>query len=145
MDQSHLLYALLLTFAAGLSTGIGSLIGFFAKTSHGKFLSYSLGFSAGVMIYVSLVEIFAKARQSFTQHSGSSYGYLWTFLFFMAGILLIAVIDKLIPSYENPHEPRGIKDLSPEAKKTHRLHRMGIFAALAIAIHNFPEGIATFI
>lgn len=135
-----------LTCFAGLSTGIGSLIGLLAKTSNKKFLSVSLGFSAGVMIYVSMIEIFFKARHSLEAAIGQKPGYCLTVLAFFSGIALIAFIDKLIPSYENPHE---IKDFQNDNNKatTHKtkLYRMGIFVALAISIHNFPEGLATFI
>lgn len=46
----------------------------------------------------------------------------------------------------NPHECRKIEDLDPEAraKCEGKLMRLGMFTALAIAIHNFPEGLATF-
>jgi ZIP family zinc transporter len=63
-DAGTVLFAFSLTLMAGLSTGIGSALAFFAKTTNTRFLTASLGFSAGVMIYVSLVEIFVKARES---------------------------------------------------------------------------------
>ncbi len=144
--EGNVLFALGLTIFAGLSTGIGSLIGFVSKKFNPRFLSATLGFSAGVMIYVSLVEIFAKARDSLTLGLGARMGYIATTASFFAGMLLIALIDKLIPSYENPHEMNTVEKLActDECEKN-KLMRMGAFSALAIAIHNFPEGLATFL
>ena len=144
---------LLLTLLAGLSTGIGSLIAFLCKHTNRKFLSVSLGFSAGVMIYVSFVEIFTEAQETLVGQLGTKAGSWTTVAAFFGGILLIAIIDKLVPSEENPHEMKNIEDVNktvlaePEKKdsKDHSLMRMGLFTALAIAIHNFPEGLATFV
>lgn len=147
-DTGAVLFAFSLTLFAGLSTGIGSALAFFAKETNTRFLTASLGFSAGVMIYVSLVEIFVKARDSLEAAVGPTQGYLLTTLAFFCGIALIALIDKFVPSFENPHEIRGVEEMSlpeDEALKKRRLKRMGLFSALAIAIHNFPEGLATFV
>jgi len=143
--ENNVLFALGLTLFAGLSTGIGSLIGFLSKEFNPRFLTIALGFSAGVMIYVSMIEIFVKARDSLSVSYGDKMGYVLTVVSFFAGIAVIALIDKLIPSYENPHEmnvEQKIKDSTDEQKK--KLMRMGMFSALAIGIHNFPEGLATF-
>lgn len=143
--ENNVLFALGLTLFAGLSTGIGSLIGFMSKEFNPRFLTIALGFSAGVMIYVSMIEIFVKARDSLSVSYGDKMGYVLTVVSFFAGIAVIALIDKLIPSYENPHEmnvEQKIKDSTDEQKK--KLMRMGMFSALAIGIHNFPEGLATF-
>jgi ZIP family zinc transporter len=153
MESENILFALALTIFAGLSTGIGSAIAFFAKTTNRKFLSLSLGFSAGVMIYVSFVEIFPKARTAMLEHfvnngsenaAADKMAYWYTVIAFFAGVLLIALIDKLIPSVENPHELHAVEDMSKNQQNNKRLMRMGLFAALAIGIHNFPEGLATF-
>lgn len=146
MNSGNVLFALGLTVLAGLSTGIGSLLAFFSKKFNPKFLSAALGLSAGVMIYVSFVEIFPKAQESLTAFYGARAGQWYTILAFFAGIALIALIDFLVPSYENPHEIKNmnldeVKDAIPDDKK---LMRMGVFSAIAIAIHNFPEGLATF-
>ncbi len=146
MDGS-VLYALGLTLFAGLATGVGSLIAFFTSRTNTKFLSFSLGFSAGVMIYVSLVEIFVKAKVALVSELGVKQGYLFTVIGFFGGMLLIALIDKLIPKQGNPHEVKMVEDLqkSPQNAEYSKLMKMGIFTALAIGIHNFPEGIATFV
>ena len=138
------LFALGLTVFAGLSTGIGSMMAFFSKKFNPKFLAGSLGFSAGVMIYVSLVEIFVKAKDSLINHYGDKQGYWYTVIAFFVGIGIIALIDKLVPSFENPHELKNIDKEQLEEGKKNKLMRMGLFSALAIGIHNFPEGLATF-
>ena len=145
MDFNTYLFAFLLTLFAGLSTGIGSALAFFAKRTNTRFLSVSLGFSAGVMIYVSFVEIFLKAKDSLIETLGEDQGWLVTVLAFFGGIALIGIIDRLIPAAENPHEVKTIEDANSPAQKKQKLMRMGLFTALAIGIHNFPEGLATFV
>jgi ZIP family zinc transporter len=147
--------ALALTAFAGLSTGVGSAIAFFARRTNYRFLSVATGFSAGVMLYVSFVEILPKSAEALAEEAGARAGGWWATVAFFAGILLILLIDRLIPSAENPHEvraeskfdavhsgasPQEVLHTTPE-----KLHRMGLFTALAIAIHNFPEGLATFL
>jgi len=142
--MNPVLFAFSLTLFAGLSTGIGSAMAFYAKKTNEKFLSGALGFSAGVMIYVSFVEIFVKARTSLEAVMGPTKGYWATTLAFFAGIAVIGIIDKFVPTFENPHELRDASDMTEDAKREKELLRMGMFSALAIAIHNFPEGLATF-
>ncbi|MFW5975619.1 MAG: zinc transporter ZupT [Desulfosalsimonas sp.] len=146
MPPEDAVFAFSLTLLAGLATGIGSALAFFAKTTSTRFLSVSLGFSAGVMIYVSMIEIFFKANDSLTQVLGDSRGYQATTLAFFLGILVIAVIDRLVPSFENPHEVRNVEDIenAGAVSDKNNLLRMGTLSALAIGIHNFPEGLATF-
>ena len=147
MGSENVLLAFGLTLFAGLSTGLGSALAFLAKRTNTKVLSAALGFSAGVMIYVSFLEIFPKAKDSLVVEFGRSGGYWLTVLSFFAGIAFIAIIDKLVPSFENPHEIHRTEEMDiPEAaERFKKLYRMGLFTALAIAIHNFPEGLATFI
>lgn len=147
MFTEPVLFAFGLTLFAGLSTGIGSALAFFTKTTNTKFLSLALGFSAGVMIYVSMIEIFFKAKDSLVAEMGEKMGSWITVISFFGGIFFIALIDKLIPSIENPHEIRLVEEMDEAAKKEHKnkkLMKMGTFTALAIAIHNLPEGLATF-
>lgn len=165
-------FAFGLTLLAGMATGIGSMIAFGARRTNYRFLSVSTGFSAGVMLYVSFVEIFYKGVDALT----AAYGPYWSHWVnagsFFAGMLLIGIIDNLIPSAENPHEthdeietaplrdpsavPPDFSTMVPAGadpgfglhRHTHsekKLLRMGLFTALAIGIHNFPEGLATFL
>ncbi len=152
MELSTVLFAFGLTLFAGLATGIGSALAFLTRTTNTKFLSAALGFSAGVMIYVSFIEIFVKARDELMSTHGEVMGTWITVLSFFGGITLIALIDKLVPNYENPHELHSIEEMDKtlqslpdnEAHDFGKLKRMGMFTALAIGIHNFPEGLATF-
>ncbi len=148
MATENLLLAFGLTIFAGMATGIGSVLAFFTKHTNTRFLTFSLGFSAGVMIYVSLVEILPESFHQLSIGFSEKWGSWLSVLSFFGGIAIIALIDKLIPSYENPHEMRPIEAISQAtselAKDKSKLHRMGILSAVAITIHNFPEGIATF-
>jgi len=142
MNQ-NVLVALLLTLGAGLATGIGSTIAFLAKHTNKRLLSFSLGLSGGVMVYVSFVELLRQADTALTAEWGARTGGIATVAAFFAGIGLIGVIDRLVPSVENPHEARLVEEMEARPRNP-KLMRMGIMTALAIAIHNFPEGIATF-
>ncbi len=145
MEISTVLLAFTLTLFAGLATGIGSVLSLFAKKTNTKFLSLALGFSAGVMIYVSFVEIFKKANELLSASMGEPKG-LWVSVFaFFFGIIFIAVIDKMVPSMGNPHEVHTVEEMDGKSEEhKSNLMRLGVFTALAIAIHNFPEGLATF-
>ena len=147
----NVLFAFGLTLFAGLATGIGSAIAFFSRRTNTKFLSIALGFSAGVMLYVSFIEIFFKAKDSLVAELGTKPGTWATVGAFFGGILLAGLIDKLVPSFENPHEIHKVEEMEALAmggeekvQEMKKLYRMGIFTAIAIAIHNFPEGLATF-
>ncbi len=148
--MNNVLMALGLTLFAGMATGIGSLIAFTAKRTNHRFLSVSTGFSAGVMLYVSFIEIFPKGLAEMIACQGDRRGYLYTTLGFFGGMLLIGLIDNLVPSEENPHEPHSDAETAllhepKSATDNPKLLRMGMFTALAIGIHNFPEGLATFL
>ena len=145
--------AFLLTLFAGLSTGFGALLAFFSKAKDHTFLSIGMGFSAGVMVYVSFVEILEKSKTAFIAiYTSPILGESLALICFFGGIGFSALIDKFIPEDVNPHEPKSDKELSvlKEGNKhsllqNSALKRTGIFTALAIGIHNFPEGFATFI
>ncbi len=169
--MNEVMLAFGLTLFAGMATGIGSIIAFTAKRTNYRFLSIATGFSAGVMLYVSFVEIFFKGVESLTGRYGDYWGHWINAASFFGGMLLIGVIDNLIPAAENPHEihaeketrplhdpkapipvfPAGenasahTEDLHDHSAQHHKLMRMGLFTALAIGIHNFPEGLATFL
>lgn len=139
-------FAFGLTLFAGLSTGVGSAMAFFAKRTNTKMLSVALGFSAGVMLYVSFAEILVKGKDALVSSLGEVQGAWVTVLSFFGGIAIIALIDYLVPSQENPHEIQKVEAMDDqcEACRYKKLYRMGLFTALAIGIHNFPEGLATF-
>ncbi len=141
---SQIAIAVGLTLIAGLSTGIGSLMAFFSSRTNKKFLTWALGLSAGVMVYVSFMEIMPEALESMEQITPGKMGEIYVLLAFFAGIALIALIDYLIPEDENPHEIACVETLQESVKST-TLHRTAFMLAIAIGIHNFPEGIATFI
>lgn len=144
--MNNILLAFGLTLFAGLSTGIGSALAFFTKKTNTKFLAISLGFSAGVMIYVSMVEIYVKAKDSLVAVLGLKAGSWVTTAAFFGGMLLIAIIDKVVPNEENPHHLHKVEDIKESKVQVEdNLMRTGVFTALAVGIHNFPEGLATFI
>ncbi|MGM0518128.1 MAG: zinc transporter ZupT [Campylobacterota bacterium] len=142
-----------LTLFAGLSTSIGAILAFFSKEKNYKVLSLGMGFSAGVMIYVSFMEILQKSKESFSLLFDSTIiGESIALSCFFSGIIASAIIDNLIPKDVNPHEPKSNKELQELKPNNHNsvlknssLKRTGIFTALAIGIHNFPEGFATFV
>lgn len=139
--------AFLLTLLAGLATALGALLIFVSKKDNTKFLSIGLGFSAGVMIYISLVEILAKSQSAFSHHYGLLNGEILGLIAFFIGIGLTFIIDQLIPDTVNPHHALeyGEDHISTVNAQYSFLTRVGLFTAVAIAIHNFPEGFATFV
>lgn len=149
--EGNVLFAFMLTLLAGLSTGIGGLIAFFVRKHQPTFLSFGLGFSAGVMIYISFVELLEEAHEGLVEAWGETLGPWGAVGAFFLGILSTAIIDALVPEPENPHEVPSQEELEGvqeegvyPAQASRRLMRMGLFTALAIALHNFPEGMATF-
>ncbi|QGU06966.1 Zinc transporter ZupT [Corynebacterium occultum] len=142
--MSAILIAFGMTVFAGLATGIGGLIAILKKNPDDRFMASALGFSAGVMLYVSMVEILPKAIDHLSTDHGVKNGNWWAILSFFAGIVLIAAIDRLVPTAINPHE--SMTQDTPELQaRRQKLMKMGTLTALAIAIHNFPEGFATFL
>lgn len=150
LDQEpSVAFALLLTLVAGLSTGLGSVLGLLNRRFSPSQLTLALSFSAGVMLYVSFVEIFPKAREALTRAIGAGPGYWVTVLAFFGGIALISLIDRLLPGHPSALSPELQPETAPAAQSGARarskLLRTGLFSALAITIHNLPEGLATFI
>ncbi len=138
------------TLLAGISTGIGSALAFFAKRTNTKFLSLSLGFSAGVMIYVSFVELFANSIKILAIEHGNKLGTFYSILSFFSGILLILLIDAFRPHGENPHEVHLIEEMDKKNEESKSLFKpqllkVGLLTAMVLAIHNFPEGMVTFL
>jgi zinc transporter, ZIP family len=168
--MSNVWIALGLTFAAGMATAIGSVIAFAAKRTNYRFLAVATGFSGGAMLYVSFVEIYFKGAESLVGQYGENWGHWVNTASFFGGMLLTGLIDALIPGEANPHEIHSDLEIVPLRKPStlrldsvaptqtrlgspdvhdhiaHRkLMRTGMFTAFAIGIHNFPEGMATFL
>ncbi|MFZ5946263.1 MAG: zinc transporter ZupT [Bacillota bacterium] len=144
MESTNVIIAFALTAFAGLATGIGSILTLFTQRTNTKLLSVSLGFSAGVMIYVSMIEIFFKAKEALIMELGLSTGSWLTVTAFFGGMLLIAVIDKLIPSFGNPHQLHRVEEMEQIEGNNNSLMKLGLLTGVSIAVHNFPEGLATF-
>ena len=142
MDPNAL-FALGLTLFAGLCTGIGGGIALVAKKTNPSLLALSLGLSAGVMVYISFMELLGSALDTLKGGFGEVRGELFGVLAFFAGILLIMLLDFVIPEADNPHEVHAIEEL--QKPRTQGLKRVGLVSAIVIAVHNFPEGMVTFL
>lgn len=144
--------ALILTLIAGSATGIGGALVLFKKKLSSNFLAGALGLSAGVMIFISLAELFPEA-QAMIAETQMPHGKAFVLVAFFVGMGLITLIDFAIPEYENPHEASGLSldartaavGILEQTGSEKAMQRLGLMSALAIAVHNFPEGIATFI
>ena len=151
--MNEIITALLMTLIAGAATGIGGAMVLFKKKLSSNTLAGALGLSAGVMIFISLAELFPEAQAEIAAVGSFTHGEALILVAFFVGMGIIMLIDFLIPEYENPHEASGLSleaqtpavGMMENTVNKKALHRLGIFSALAIAIHNFPEGIATFI
>lgn len=145
--ETGLLIAFLVTLGAGLSTGLGSGLALFAKATNDRFLAGALGFSAGVMLYVSFVEILPKSMD-FLGGSDNAAGMVEGSMAFLSGLLLMALLYRFLPDLPMPRAAeRQLPTEQPELdlhEPRARLFKAGLLIALAITIHNFPEGIATF-
>ena len=148
--MNGILTALLLTLIAGAATGVGGAMVLFKKRISSNFLAGALGLSAGVMIFISLAELLPEAQAEIASLGSIKYGEAFALLAFFGGMGIIMLIDFLVPEYENPHEASELSldecnNQLEQSSNAKALHKLGIMSALAIAIHNFPEGIATFI
>ena len=135
------LVALAVTTAAGLATGLGSLLVFASKKPNARLLAFGLAFAGGAMVYASLAEILNKSIQSFSLDYGDRLGFTWGTLAFLGGVFMIMAIDHLVP---NPHERLEVDDPYFRDHNRDYIKRVGLLTALAITAHNFPEGLATF-
>ncbi len=132
---------LLMTVFAGLATVIGGFITFLVNRKSLKILSLGLGFSAGVMIFVSLTEILNTAEELLKQYYPIDYHWIM-FWGFIAGVIISKLIDTFLPDHVEDDLGSDNKNTS---KKEHRIKRAGLLTAIAIAVHNFPEGLGTFL
>ena len=150
--MNGIISALILTLIAGAATGIGGALVLFKKKISSGFLAGALGLSAGVMIFISMAEMFPESQEMIAG-TGLAHGEAFVLVAFFVGMGLITLIDFAIPEYENPHEAPGLSldsktaavGMLEQTGNEKAMHRLGLLSALAIAVHNFPEGIATFI
>lgn len=178
VDQNAALGAVLVT-CAGLATGLGASAVFFKRLvelASKRVLAVGIGLSAGVMLYVSFVEIFQKSLGAFLDFGYAEHdAYLCATICFFSGAVLMKAIGGMVHLLDRDEVHHGgidlpMNELTPgnsdqgangdsaqvvpgaqkecptnEKEKAKKLQRMGINTALAIAIHNFPEGLATFV
>ncbi|UCE13368.1 MAG: zinc transporter ZupT, partial [Candidatus Heimdallarchaeota archaeon] len=124
-----------LSLFAGLSTTLGAVSVFIFKKDDTKIISLSMGFSAGVMLGVSIFELLPEAI--------ASLEILLAGLFFLSGMILVALLDFLIP-HEYMHEHSCDEDDTlANVKRNPNLMRTGLLVAVGIGIHNLPEGFVT--
>lgn len=151
--MSTIQFAFLLSLLAGLATTIGGFVSFFVRKDDFKFLSLALGFSAGVMVYISLAELLPESQNMLAHCNLPVSAELFSFGTFIVGIILAGLIDFFIPDHIEPGwlrskitgKKKKPKDCTSVDCKSFELYRVGILTALVIAIHNFPEGLATFV
>ena len=132
---------LLMTIIAGLATVIGGFITFLVNKNNLKILSLGLGFSAGVMIFLSLTEILSTSEELLKEFYPISYHWM-LFIGFIVGVLISKLIDTFLPDHLDDDL---FVNNSDNCNHKHRIKRAGIFTAIAIAVHNFPEGLGTFL
>ena len=139
MEQTYLI-PFLITLFAGLSTALGGLVVFFGNTEKLNWLSFTMSFAAGVMLYVSFVEILPESYLEFKHNNDQNTALLYVLGFFVFGTLFAIFTDKLLPEQKiNSQVNKSI------TSKNNKIYRSGILIALTMALHNFPEGIVTFI
>lgn len=151
--MNGIIEALIMTLIAGAATGIGGALVLFKKKLSSNFLAGALGISAGVMIFISLAELYPEAQAEVACIATGTHGKTLVLIAFFVGMGIITLIDFLIPEYENPHEAPGLSlgdktaavGMLEQTGSASALKKLGVMSALAIAIHNFPEGIATYV
>lgn len=142
MDLATVAFAFGLVLFSGLSTSIGGALAVGKREPGPGFMATALGLSAGVMLYVSFMEILPEGIAKLGEAYGTEKAATWAgIIAFFVGIAVIAIIDRAVPEEINPHEPATTEE---EARRR-RLMKTGVFTAFALALHNFPEGFATFL
>jgi zinc transporter, ZIP family len=134
---------LILTILAGASTFIGAILGILTKKPSVKVLGFSLGFAAGIMLLISLMEMLPAALAT------PSASPIMCYLMFIVGLVGYFIIDYLLPHY-HPQKINNEYELIDNNHKIEmpdnsKLKRTAVLLTLGISLHNFPEGIATFI
>lgn len=138
-------FALAVAVFAGLATGIGGLIVALGGQPSRRLLAGGLGFSAGVMILLSFMEMMPTAVAFIGRENDTAATNWLAYGGFFAGVLLIGVIDRLVPKSINPHEPLERGGLGADLPADSSMLRTGLLVGIALALHNFPEGFATFV
>ncbi|MDK8763958.1 zinc transporter ZupT [Corynebacterium minutissimum] len=142
MELATVAFAFGLVLFSGLSTSIGGALAVGKREPGPGFMATALGLSAGVMLYVSFMEILPEGIAKLGEAYGTEKAATWAgIIAFFVGIAVIAIIDRAVPEEINPHEPATTEE---EARRR-RLMKTGVFTAFALALHNFPEGFATFL
>lgn len=136
-SNSDILFAFGICVAAAVATVIGSLFVIFSREPSPRLLAFGLAFAGGAMVYVSMIEISVKSQTGFAEVYDGRTAYIFSTLAFFAGIAALMMLDRIIPK---PHDVVLSDEVSPVHVK-----RVGMFAAIAITAHNFPEGLATFL
>ncbi|MBU5437071.1 zinc transporter ZupT [Tissierella sp. MSJ-40] len=134
MITKNVLLSFGLTLIVGLSMAVGSGLSFFIKRNNKRFLSLALSFSAGIMIYVSFMEIYPEGKELIEAQLGEHKGTWIALLGFFGGMLLTAAIEKIVHIFDGHHHHDHGDHLS----------KLGLMSAVAIAVHNIPEGLALF-
>jgi zinc transporter, ZIP family len=148
--DSTVIFAFFLTLLAGLSTGVGGLIAFTPYAKKDNFLAFGLGLAAGAMLFISFFEMLFGALDFLAEDRGFSSAFAEVVLYFMSGLIIIALLTGLI-EYILKRKGLQLTDLSTissdkqEGDKSKKLYRSGIVTAVALAVHNLPEGLVTFL
>ena len=135
--------ALLLTLIAGGATSIGAMLTFFVKQHNFRVLALGMSFSAGVMIYLSFMDILPMAIENMSaSNEASKLGHILAVVTFFIGVFIAGIIDHFVPEHLNSDDDPKHNKKNYASKKA---HRAAILTALALAIHNFPEGFSVFV
>ena len=138
MNTENILFAFALTISVGLATGIGSVIAFTGKTDNKKYLPISLGFGSGVMLFAAFAELFPESKETLVNIFGEEKGFLISIIAFFIGMVFMVFTEKFCFHEHNDKKCNHCQN------EKHALYQVGIMTAIAISIHNFPEGIAIF-
>ena len=141
--MSNVAIAFLSSALAGLATMLGAVIVFLSKSDNKKFLSSALGFSAGVMIYISFMEMMPMAQENFLKTMADKQSQWMMLASFFGAMAVFGLISHLVPEADAPHDIKTEHELEEKSKEL-ALEVVGLKSAIAIGVHNFPEGMVTF-
>lgn len=141
--MSNVAVAFVSSALAGLATMLGALIVFVSKSDNKKFLSSALGFSAGVMIFISFMEMMPMAQENFMKTMADKNAQWMVLASFFGSMAVFGLISHLVPEADAPHDIKTEHELEARSEEL-ALEKVGLKSAIAIGIHNFPEGMVTF-